>query len=99
RQRLPRVHPHVERTDLLKTEAPLRPVELRRTHTQIQQHAVATLRLKPVCEFRKTATLQLEPAAERRKPGRRRFKRGAIAIAPKQPSTWRARPQNRRGVP
>src|SRR2546426_12288416 len=40
RQLLPRVHPHVERTALLKTEAPFHPIELRRTHTQIQQHAV-----------------------------------------------------------
>ena len=98
RQRLPRVHPHVERTALLKTEAPFHPIELRRTHTQIQQHPIAGLRLKPVRQFRKIAALQLEPAIERRQPRRGCFKRGAIAIAPKQPSTWRAPLQNRRGV-
>ena len=38
--RLTRVHAHIKRSIILKTESALRDVQLRRTHTQIQQHRI-----------------------------------------------------------
>src|ERR1041385_5115433 len=53
RQRLPRVHPHIQRPVRLKTEAALRPIQLGRTHAQVQQHSVATALRHPIRQLGK----------------------------------------------
>ena len=99
RQRLPVVHPHVQRAVLLETEPAFRRIQLRRTHAQIQQHAVATRRRNPSGHFRKIAAPDFKPSGKFfRQPPFCRFNRGAIAIAPRQPSSRRTRGQNARRV-
>src|SRR5262245_3115605 len=51
RELLPLVHPHVERTVLLKTESAVRFVKLRRADTQVQQHSLAARRRNPFRHF------------------------------------------------
>jgi hypothetical protein len=53
RERLPQIHPHIERAILLKTEPASCFIQLRRTHAQIQQHPVATRARNPFREFGK----------------------------------------------
>jgi hypothetical protein len=63
-------------------------IQLRRTHAQVQQHAVATRRRNPSGHFRKISAPDLKTSGEFfREPQFRGFNRGAIAIAPKQPSS------------
>ena len=62
RQRLPRVHPHVQWTVLLETESACRGIQLLRTHTQIQQHTVAAIRCHPFRKSCEISTAQLETA-------------------------------------
>ena len=71
RQRLPPVHPHVQRPVLLEAEPALSLVQLRRTHTQIQQHPVATARRHPVRQFRKIALADFKPPGKLRQPSAR----------------------------
>src|SRR5207249_2977088 len=82
----------------LKTEASFGPVELGRTHAQIQQNAVATARFNPIRQLGEMAASQIEASGKIRQPRRGGLKRGAIAIAPKQTSSRRARFQYRCGV-
>ena len=99
RQRLPVVHPHVQRAVLLKTEPAFRRIQLRRTHAQIQQHAVATRCRHPVRQFRKISAPDFKSSGKFfRQPLLRRLNRDAIAIAPRQPSSRRTRGQNARRV-
>ena len=64
RHRLPVVHPHIERTVLHKTEAAFGDIQLRRTHAQIQQHAVTTLFRNPVRQFRKISAPDFKPSGK-----------------------------------
>jgi hypothetical protein len=49
-QRLPLIHPHVERPISLKAEAAVRQIQLRRADTQIKQDPVTTRRRNPIQE-------------------------------------------------
>src|SRR5439155_26441488 len=77
RQALPRVHSHVQRPVLLKTKASVRPIELRRTHPEIKQHAVTTSWFKPIRQICKIPLSQLQPALKRSEPRLRHLNCGA----------------------
>src|ERR1044071_3188314 len=47
-ERLASIHPHVQRAFVLEAESALSPVQLRRAHTEIQQHTITTVRRDPV---------------------------------------------------
>src|SRR6187399_659192 len=66
RERLPQIHPHVERTIPLETEPAVRFIKLWRADTQIQQHPVATRWRYPFRHFRKIPAPDLESSGESR---------------------------------
>jgi hypothetical protein len=92
---LPQIHPHIERTIILKTEPAPGFVELRRAHAKIQKNPVAAARRNPIRE------LGIIPAPYLEAPGkasvaqapRRRLNGCAIAIAAIKPSIRAARRQ------
>ena len=99
RQFLLRVHSHVQRAVALETESALRPIQLRRTDPQIQNHPVATPRLNPLVQSGKTALPDFKPSRELRQPRPGRLHRRAIPVAAKQSARRRAGPEQRLRVP
>src|SRR5438876_981914 len=95
RQRLPSIHPHVKRTVPLKTETTARVVKLKRAHTQIQQHTIATRRRNPLRQLRKIPAPDLKPPRKSRfvQPPHGCLNRCAISIAARQPPSRTARLQ------
>ena len=99
RHRLPRIHSHVQRAVVLKTETALGHIKLRTAHTEIQKTTIATPRRNPFAPLRVIPAPQFKPSRKLRQPFGRRFKRDTIAVARQQSSVRRARGQHCCGVP